>query len=102
MINDFRFRVVNEPHRFGFAVFMFNEHTREMVKPAVLEVEYIEKNTVYGPPTFEFSTEQAQNLMDELWKAGVRPNNGESSVSHVEALKYHLEDMRKLVKGLVK
>lgn len=37
-----------------------------------------------------------QSLFDALWKAGFRPNQGESSVAHVEALKYHLEDMRKL------
>ncbi len=37
-----------------------------------------------------------QSLFDALWSAGYRPNKGESSVAHVEALKYHLEDMRKL------
>lgn len=39
----------------------------------------------------------AQSLFDALWSAGLRPNKGEASAAHVEALKYHLEDMRKLV-----
>jgi hypothetical protein len=39
----------------------------------------------------------AQSLFDALWKAGFRPNGGEASAAHVEAMKYHLEDMRKLV-----
>jgi hypothetical protein len=39
----------------------------------------------------------AQSLFDGLWKAGFRPHKGESGIAHVEALRYHLEDMRKLV-----
>ena len=42
-------------------------------------------------------SDAAQSLFDALWKVGFRPHNGESSQAHVEALKYHLEDMRKLV-----
>lgn len=38
----------------------------------------------------------AQMIMDELWRLGVRPHNGESSMAHTGALKYHLEDMRKI------
>ena len=38
-----------------------------------------------------------QSLFQALWDAGYRPKNGETSIAHVEALKYHLEDMRKLV-----
>lgn len=38
-----------------------------------------------------------QSLFDALWSAGFRPNKGEASSAHVEAMKYHLEDMRKLV-----
>lgn len=39
----------------------------------------------------------AQSLFDALWQAGFRPNNGESSVAHVNAVNRHLEDMRTLV-----
>jgi hypothetical protein len=35
-----------------------------------------------------------QSLFNALWDAGFRPHKGESGVAHVEALKYHLEDMR--------
>lgn len=38
-----------------------------------------------------------QSLFDALWAAGFRPKGGESSVAHVEAMKEHLGDMRKLV-----
>jgi hypothetical protein len=38
----------------------------------------------------------AQSLFQSLWDAGFRPNNGESSLAHVNALRAHLEDMRSL------
>ena len=38
-----------------------------------------------------------QSLFDALWQAGFRPNGGESSVAHVQAMKDHLTDMRALV-----
>ena len=38
----------------------------------------------------------AQSLFNALWEAGFRPANGESSQSHVTALKSHLRDMRRL------
>lgn len=33
-------------------------------------------------------------LMDELWRAGIRPSNGEGSVGMIGSLKDHLNDMR--------
>jgi hypothetical protein len=37
-----------------------------------------------------------QCLMDELWKAGIRPSNGEGNIGQIGAVKDHLADMRKL------
>lgn len=47
-------------------------------------------------PTMRIDTENAQGIFQKLWDMGFRPKNGESSMAHVEAMKYHLEDMRKL------
>lgn len=41
--------------------------------------------------------EAVQGLFDALYAIGLRPHKGEASSAHVEAMKYHLEDMRKLV-----
>lgn len=38
--------------------------------------------------------EAAQNLMDELWFLGFRPERGEMSVGQVAATERHLQDMR--------
>jgi len=39
----------------------------------------------------------AQALFQALWDAGFRPNEGEATAAHVEAMRLHLKDMRSLV-----
>lgn len=41
--------------------------------------------------------EHAQQLLDELWRLGLRPRDGAGSLAHVEATRAHLDDMRRLV-----
>ena len=48
-------------------------------------------------PCMSLPFDAAQRLMDELWQAGCRPSQSVGSSGQVEAIKYHLEDMRKLV-----
>jgi hypothetical protein len=48
-------------------------------------------------PLLRLPFDAAQRLMDELWQAGCRPSQSVGSAGQVEAIKYHLEDMRKLV-----
>lgn len=68
----------------GFAVAM--PLTMQVIEPGSL----IE-------PTLRLPLGAAQRLMDELWQAGVKPSQSIGSAGQVEAIKYHLEDMRKLV-----
>lgn len=39
---------------------------------------------------------EAQELMNELWRCGLRPSKAISSSGALEATKTHLEDMRKI------
>lgn len=48
-------------------------------------------------PTVNMSNENAQELMDAMWEAGVRPSNGEGNVGQIGAMREHLEDMRRIV-----
>jgi hypothetical protein len=48
-------------------------------------------------PAFSLSPEDAQVLMDSLWECGLRPVQGAGSAGQLDAVKYHLEDMRKIV-----
>ncbi len=40
---------------------------------------------------------EAQQIMDGLWQAGIRPQNGTGSGAQVEALLAHLADLRALL-----
>lgn len=46
------------------------------------------------PNIFRLNKEQSKSLMDDLWRAGVRPSSGEGSVGQIGATEKHLEDMR--------
>jgi hypothetical protein len=48
-------------------------------------------------PTFTLDPLAAQEFMDNLWRCGYRPSEGEGSAGQLASVKYHLEDMRKLV-----
>jgi hypothetical protein len=39
----------------------------------------------------------AQQLMDDLWRCGVRPTEGSGSAGSLAATERHLEDMRRIV-----
>jgi hypothetical protein len=43
------------------------------------------------------SAESAQELMDDLWRCGLRPSEGGGSAGSLAATQRHLEDMRTLV-----
>lgn len=48
-------------------------------------------------PTFALNRPQAQQLMDELWGAGLRPTQGKQSEGVTAAQARHLDDMRAIV-----
>ena len=47
-------------------------------------------------PSLFFTYDEADELMTELWNAGIRPANGTGAGAHVDALKDHLKDLRKI------
>lgn len=51
----------------------------------------------YVKPSFTLDSHAVQELFDQLWVQGYRPKDGTGNGGHIAALKYHLEDMRKLV-----
>ena len=48
-------------------------------------------------PFLSLSGNEVQKLMDELWRVGIRPSNGEGNVGQIGAIENHLHDMRKIV-----
>lgn len=47
-------------------------------------------------PTLTLQGEEAQELMDELWRCGLRPTEGSGSAGALAATQSHLADMRKI------
>lgn len=73
------------------------EAVDRQLKPIAFEVTTVDDRSMCPDPTLEIDRRTAQNLMDALWSAGLRPNNGEGMDAQVTAIKAHLEDMRTLV-----
>ena len=48
-------------------------------------------------PFIKLSLEEAQEFMDSLYACGIRPSAATGSAGQLDSVKYHLEDMRKLV-----
>lgn len=48
-------------------------------------------------PMVSLRKDEAQQLMDELWRAGLRPSEGSGSAGSLAATERHLADMRALV-----
>jgi len=58
-----------------------------------LEFEEVKEGACVTP-TFRLYEKQAQDLMDMLWDAGLRPSQTESTAGHLQAVEHHLADMR--------
>lgn len=52
-------------------------------------------------PTLSLKTEEAQHLMDELWRCGLRPTEGTGSAGSLAAIERHLKDMQAIAFGLL-
>lgn len=77
------------------------EETISLAKP--VEFEQIERGLYAGhkPPALELSPTDAQALMDELYRAGVRPTRMESSDGALAATERHLKDMQAIAFGVL-
>lgn len=65
-----------------------------------LEAEDVPSDKLAGrawQPFMKLHKKTMQDLFNQLWREGFRPADGTGNSGHIEAMKYHLEDMRKLV-----
>lgn len=92
-----KIRIQHSPweYAFHFAAFDQKGDANFLGKP--IEFSPFALGSAITDPTFSMKESEAQELFDELWRAGLRPRDGTGNSGHIEALKYHLEDMRKLV-----
>ena len=57
----------------------------------------IHEDEVEPQPTLSMRQDEAQQLMDELWRVGLRPSEGTGSAGAMAAVQAHLADLRALV-----
>jgi hypothetical protein len=98
MFGETQVRASAEVHREGVSLFAFQRHMDGKVSSV--------ENAVVGPPTAPGFVMQplvvlnhgaAQELLNDLWKAGFRPHDGQGGMAHIDAMKEHLADLRRLV-----
>lgn len=75
-------------------IYAFQKGLDFLSSASTLEFKEVKSDTA-APPLADLTNLEVQNLMDQLWKAGVRPT-GESE-SDTSNMKLHLEDMRTIV-----
>jgi len=97
-------RMVQEPwddnYEFGMMFPVPGVFPRKYMIATGIEVEELEDSeryTVPWKPFMKLNKKTVQDLFNQMWSAGFRPKDGTGNSGHVEAMKYHLEDMRKLV-----
>lgn len=78
------------------AAFVENFERRYIAKPVVSEMAPYGEGTL-GEATMTLDMKDAQSLMDALYSCGLRPRDAKPQDKTIEAMSYHLEDMRRLV-----
>jgi hypothetical protein len=48
-------------------------------------------------PFLTLQRDTVQNIFNQMWSLGFRPKDGTGNSGHMDAMKNHLEDMRRLV-----
>ncbi len=68
-----------------------------MAGPLVMSEMHEAQGLVEFPPTFSLGMKAAQQLMDDLWRCGLRPTEGSGSAGSLAATERHLADLQKIV-----
>ncbi len=90
-MGEIRFLVMQRSVRGGAVV------SQSVACPLTLKAITAENEGEQLEPTFTMYPQDAQFLMDELWRVGLRPSEGAGSAGQMAATERHLEDMRTLV-----
>lgn len=86
------------PTHFGYDLHIVQTKGEKTFVAKAVEFEEQEPQTYCTTgPAATVDREEMQGLFNALWHAGFRPQRLEDSAAALDAVKYHLEDMRKLV-----
>lgn len=83
------------PSKLGYDLFFLAQFGDGNPWCYVTEMLFDEQDpSKHSNPLFVFNEDQAQELIDALWEAGLRPTKESDTI---DAVKSHLEDMRTIV-----
>ena len=82
-------------------VFVYQKTEKKIAVGKPLVFEQVEVGAICDP-SFSLKKSEAQELVDELWRAGLRPSEGTGSAGAMAATERHLKDMQKIAIGLLK
>lgn len=98
--NGARIMVRKETMDFGLEFILWapaqpgDSHRRVVAHPSTFEPH---KHGSLVQPTFTLDYTSSQELMDELWRNGIRPSEGAGSAGAMAATERHLKDLQRLV-----
>lgn len=103
---ELRFRIEYSPHRgtYGVDLVVCSRHldTPTAYATAItMQAVAMHDAPPDAEPLLRLEQHEAQGLMDELWRAGIRPTNGAGSTGQLAATEKHLADMRALTDKLL-
>ena len=88
--------IFNNPSRRGYELHIDQPGCDDVLVAS--RIEFVEVRMCdFAPPVAMLTEQECAALMDSLWKAGIRPSDGEGSVGQIGAVTRHLEDMRQIV-----
>lgn len=85
----------------GLHVLRRSEDRLVAAKPLDFEEIPDELTTEHRLPSVFFDMASAQQLMDELWRCGLRPSEGTGSAGALAATERHLKDMQDISRKLM-
>ena len=77
----------------------YNQNKPKSVAQNIVLGEYKEACVI--DPVFSLDDFQVQGLMDEMWKAGIRPTKQKDDAGVIEAMKEHLSDLRSVILNML-
>ena len=95
-------RCQREPWKDGVEIAVIERHAGRTMVAERLTMREIAEDGLIGEPTMHLHNSEAQMLMDELWRCGLRPSEGSGSAGSLAATERHLKDMQLIAMGLLR
>lgn len=98
-MNEIRITPTPQYAGFGYELRIFNVENGRFSFAENIQMKSVteENEGICIEPVLSLTKDEVQKWLDELWSLGIRPSNGAGDGNTIEAVKYHLEDMRMLV-----